>query len=114
MPAGPDDVVRRLAAACRTGDVRAVLHPDVVAVCDGGGRVPAPILPLHGSAEVAWLLHALLPGTDLMVAVVNGRAGLVLRRAGRAVAVIAVTGADDRVTALWVVLNPAKLQAWHR
>jgi hypothetical protein len=25
-----------------------------------------------------------------------------------------VTGDHGRVTALWVVLNPAKLQAWHR
>lgn len=114
MPYGPDDVVRRLAAACRTGDATALLAPDVVAVCDGGGRVPAPILPLRGAAEVAWLLHALLPGNDLTVAGVNGRPGLVLRRAGRAVAVIAVTGDHDRVTALWVVLNPAKLRAWHR
>jgi RNA polymerase sigma-70 factor (ECF subfamily) len=114
MPYVPDDVVRRLAAACRTGDVQAVLDPDVVAVCDSGGCVPAPILPLHGAAEVAWLLHALLPGNELTVAGVNGRAGLVLRRAGRAIAVIALTGDHGRVTALWVVLNPAKLQAWHR
>jgi len=114
MPDGPDDVVRRLAAACHTGDVQAVLDPDVVAVCDSGGRVPAPILPQSGAAEVAGLLRALLPGNDLTVAGVNGRAGLVLRRAGRAVAVIAVTCDHDQVTALWVVLNPAKLRAWHR
>ena len=114
MPDDPDDVVRRLAAACHTGDVRTVLDPDVVAVCDSGGRIPAPILPLRGVAEVAGLLHALLPGNDLTVESVNGRAGLVLRRAGRAVAVTAVTCDHDRVTALWVVLNPAKLRAWHR
>ena len=114
MPYGPDDVVRRLAAACRTGDVQAALDPDVVAVCDSGGRVPAPTLPLHGAAEVAWLLQALLPGNDVTIAGVNGRPGLVLHRAGRAIAVIAVTGDHDHVTALWVVLNPAKLRAWHR
>jgi hypothetical protein len=52
----PDDVVPRLAAACRTGDVEAieaVLGPEAVAVCDSGGRVPAPVLPLRGAAEVA-------------------------------------------------------------
>jgi hypothetical protein len=115
MPSAHDDVVRRLAAACRTGDViaiEAVLDPAAVAVCDSGGRVPAPIRPLQGAAEVAWLLHALLPGTALTVESVNGSAGLVIRRTGRAVAVIAVSCDEDRATALWVVLNPAKLGGW--
>jgi hypothetical protein len=114
MPDAPDDVVHRLAQACRTGDVVAHLSPDAVAVCDGGGHVPAPVLPLHGAAEVAWLLQALLPGNDLTVESVNGHPGLVLRRAGRAVVVIAVTCDRNLVTGLWVVLNPAKLRAWHR
>ena len=113
----PDDVVRRLAAACHTGDViaiEAVLDPDAVAVCDSGGHVPAPIRPVHGAARVALLLHALLPGTDVTVDGVNGRAALVLRRAGTAVAVIAVGCHEDQATTLWVVLNPAKLRGWHR
>jgi hypothetical protein len=112
----PDDVVRRLAVACRTGDIEAieaVLSPGAVAVCDSGGRVPAPVLPLRRAGEVAGLLQTLLPGTDLAVESINGRAGLVLRRAGRALAVIAVTCDQDHVTSLWVVLNPAKLQGWN-
>ena len=116
MP-GPDDVVRRLAAACRIGEVEAiaaVLSPDAVAVCDGGGRVPAPVMPLRGTGEVTWLLRTLLAATDPGVESINGRAGLVLRRAGRALAVIAVTCDQDHVTALWVVLNPNKLRGWNR
>ncbi|RSM56687.1 siderophore-interacting protein [Actinoplanes sp. ATCC 53533] len=112
-----DDVVRRLAAACRAGDVvviEAALDPDAVAVCDGGGRVPAPDRAVRGAARVARLLRALLPGTDLTVESANGRAALVARRAGVAVAVIAVGCHEDRATALWVVLNPAKLRGWHR
>jgi len=117
MPRVPDDVVRRLAAACRTGDViavEAVLDPDAVAVCDGGGRVTAPVRPVNGAARVARLLCALLPGADLTVESANGRAALVARRAGAAVAVIAVGCHGDRATALRVVLNPAKLRGWHR
>jgi RNA polymerase sigma-70 factor (ECF subfamily) len=70
---------------------------------------------VHGAAEVAWLLRALLPGTDLTVESVNGRAGLVFRQTGRAVAVIGVSCDEYRATAtnLWVVLNPAKLRDWH-
>ena len=117
MPHVHDAVVRRLAAACRTGEVVAigtVLDPDAVAVCDGGGCVPAPLRPVHGAAEVARLLHALLPGAELTIESVNGRAGLAIRRAGTAVAVIAVSCAGERATILWVVLHPAKLRGWHR
>jgi hypothetical protein len=117
MPHVHDEVVRRLAAACRTGDViaiEAVLEPGAVGVCDGGGRVPAPIRPVYGAAAVARLLRALLPGTDLTVESVNGRAGLLVRQAGYAVAVIAVSCDDGPATTLWIVLNPAKLRGWHR
>ncbi|MEV0135772.1 hypothetical protein AB0H83_45935 [Dactylosporangium sp. NPDC050688] len=74
MPRVHDDVVRRLAAACRTGEViatEAVFDVDAVAVRDGGG-VPAPIGPVRGAAEVARLLCALLPGIDLTIESVNG------------------------------------------
>lgn len=114
MPGVRDDVVHRLAVACRTGDVTVHLASDAFAVCDSGGHVPAPVLPLRGADEVAWLLQALLPGNDLTVESVNGQPGLVLRHGGRAVAVIAVTCDRNLVTALWVVLNPAKLRPWHR
>ncbi|WP_326557396.1 siderophore-interacting protein [Micromonospora sp. NBC_01796] len=112
-----DDVVRRLVAACRTGEVnaiRTVLDPAVVAVCDGGDRVPAPTGPVRGAVRVARLLGDLLPGTEPTIGSVNGCAGLVIRRAGTAVAVIAVGCAGERATTLWVVLNPAKLRPWHR
>jgi len=37
-----------------------------------------------------------------------------LRRAGRALAVVAVDTADTGITGLWIVLNPAELDRWHR
>lgn len=116
MPRVHDGVVRRLAAACHAGDVvaiAAVLDPDAVAVCDSGGLVPAPIRPVRTAAEVARLLSALLSGADLTVESVNGRPGLVVRRAGRAVAVVAVSCHEDRAVVVWIVLNPAKLAGWH-
>lgn len=112
-----DDVVRGFAEACRLGDIaalRAALEADAVAVCDGGA---VPMTPLHGAAEVARLAAVLLcgqPDTELTVEAVNGRAGLALRRAGRAVAVVAVRTADTKIAALWFVLSPAKLRRWHR
>lgn len=108
-----DDVLRRFAQACRSGDtaaVRAVLTSEAIAVCDGIGAV-------YGRADVAWLAGLLLaerPRMTITHEAVNGRPGLALRRLGRVVAVIAAETAGTRITALWIVLDPAKLRAWHR
>ncbi|MFD0745446.1 siderophore-interacting protein [Phytohabitans flavus] len=115
-----DDVVRRLAEACHGGDfgtVRTVLAADAVAICDGGGLVLAALGPVHGAEDVAQLVVVLLcgrPDTELTVEAVNGRAGLALRRAGRALTVVSVKVAGTRVAVVWIVLNPAKLRGWHR
>jgi RNA polymerase sigma-70 factor (ECF subfamily) len=116
-----DDVVRRFAHACRTGDtaeLRRALDPDAVAVHDGGGRVSAAVGPVYGADDVAELVAALLtttqPEAELTLEAVNGHAGLALRQAGRAVAVVAVGATGGKVSVLWIVLNPAKLGGWHR
>jgi hypothetical protein len=115
-----DDVVRRFAEACQLGDIAALrdaLEADATAVCDGGGVVPAAPGPIHGAHEVAELVAVLLCGradAELTIESVNGRTGLALRRAGRAVAVVGVGTAETKVTVLWIVLNPAKLGGWHR
>ncbi|WP_232049983.1 siderophore-interacting protein [Actinoplanes sp. OR16] len=112
--------MRRLADACAAGDLGAVeplLAADVVAVCDGGGLVPAAADPVCGSGDVALLLIGVLgrPGTDLSVESVNGLPGLVLRRTdGTAVAVVAARCGAAPLSTLWIVLNPAKLNGWHR
>jgi hypothetical protein len=115
-----DQVVRRFAEACRRGDVTtlaAVLDVEAIATCDGGGLVPGPNEPVHGAAEVARLVMTSLcgrAGAELTVESVNGRAGLALRHASRAVAVVSAETAGAKVTTLWLVLNPAKLSGWHR
>jgi RNA polymerase sigma-70 factor (ECF subfamily) len=115
-----DTVVRRFAEACRVGDIAALrdaLDADATAVCDGGGVVPAALGPVHGAQDVARLAAVLLcgqPDAELTIETVNGRTGLALRRAGRAVAVAGVGTAGSKVTAVWIVLNPAKLRGWHR
>jgi RNA polymerase sigma-70 factor (ECF subfamily) len=114
-----DDVVRRFAEACQSGDIAAlrdILDADATAVCDGGGLVPAPIGPIHGAEDVAQLGAVLLggqPDAEMTIEAVNGCTGLALRRSGRAVAVVAVGTAGSKVIAVWIVLNPAKLGGWH-
>jgi hypothetical protein len=107
-----DDVVLRFGEACRAGDldtVRDTLVADVVAVYDGVGLV-------HGAAEVARLAVMLLSGQSSVMTPesVNGRPGLALRHRGRAVAVLAIEITEAQITTLWIVLDPAKLRAWHR
>ncbi|MBF8185266.1 nuclear transport factor 2 family protein [Nonomuraea sp. K274] len=115
-----DRVARRFAAACGKGDtkaLRAVLAADAMVVSDGGGKLRAPVRPTHGADAVARFVTALLtgqPGTDVAMESVNGRTGLVLRRAGQAVAAVGVSVAGTEVTAVWIVLNPDKLRRWHR
>ncbi|MGI5286361.1 hypothetical protein ACQEVF_23885 [Nonomuraea polychroma] len=115
-----DRVVRTFAAACATGEaaaVRTVLAADAMVVSDGGGKLRAPDRPTFGAEAVARFVAALLTGqpcTDVAVESVNGRTGLVLRRSGQAVAAVSVSVARTAVTAVWIVLNPDKLQRWHR
>jgi RNA polymerase sigma-70 factor (ECF subfamily) len=115
-----DDLVRGFAEACRGGDIVAlcgILAADVIAVSDSGGRLPAALDVLHGAQDVARLAVVLLGAlgdTELSVEAVNGRAGLALRRAGQALAVVGIDGGRTRITALWIVLNTDKLRGWHR
>src|SRR3954452_2217213 len=121
MPDQHDDVVRRFTDACRTRDtvaLRATLDADVTAVCDTGGLVPLTAAgSFQGADIIAQLLRSLLdgrPGTELTVEAVNGRAGLALRRAGQAVAVVGVTANEGKILILWIVLTPPKLHRCHR
>ncbi|SNT54202.1 RNA polymerase sigma-70 factor, ECF subfamily [Streptosporangium subroseum] len=120
MLARHDRVARRFATACETGDtaaLKAVLAAEAMVVSDGGGKLRAAVRPTCGADAVARFVTALLtgqPGTEVAVASVNGRTGLALRRAGQAVAVVSLSVAGTRVTAVWIVLNPDKLKRWHR
>ena len=115
-----DNVVRRFAEACQLGDIAALrdaLDADAIAVCDGGGIVPAALGPIHGAQDIAQLAVGLLcgkPDAELTIESVNGRTGLALRRTGRAITVVGVGTGDSKVTTVWIVLNPAKLGGWHR
>jgi RNA polymerase sigma-70 factor (ECF subfamily) len=113
-------VVRRFAAAWGSGDtaaLEAVLAADAVVVNDDGGKLRSTTHAIHGARDVARFVASLLSGlsgAELSVEPVNGRAGLVLRQSGRAVAVVSLSVAKAEATAVWIVLNPDKLQTWHR
>ena len=103
--------------ACGDVDALAItLHRDVVLVSDGGGRVVTPLRPVRGAASVARVVSTAVGGAHgrtLTVEQANGRRAVVVRRSGRACAVI-ITDVDGAlVTRVWLVLNPDKLGRWH-
>jgi RNA polymerase sigma-70 factor (TIGR02957 family) len=109
-------LLARFLAAVRVGDVDGLvgmLAADAVHHADGGGKAQATLLPIYGAAKVARLWASL--GTTqgpyvLHPADVNGQPGIVATGpGGEVLSVITVDVADDRVQAVWAVVNPDKL-----
>ena len=97
-------VVEAFFAAARNGDLDelvAVLHPDVVARADfGGRRLPTPAV-LRGSASVAENARiGFIPDADLHPVLINGAAGVLVIKHGRPFALMAFTVVDGLIVAL--------------
>lgn len=110
-------VFTRFLEACSEGDVQgleAVLAADVSALSDGGGKASAATRPLHGPKVVAAFMLGLFrrapAGLKYELAEINGRTGLIVRENQAAVVAIMADVVDGKVTSLWLVRNPDKLQ----
>ncbi|WP_369141103.1 RNA polymerase sigma-70 factor [Modestobacter versicolor] len=106
-------VVERFMAAVSTGDVQgllAVLAPDVVLTADGGGLAAAARRPVTGAATVAAFLARAVELHDLVATVAwfNGQPGIRID-AGGSVTAVSVLVEDGRITALYAMRNPEKL-----
>lgn len=113
-------IVTAFWAACDTGDLAALvslLHPDATTLSDGGGKVRAALKPIHGADRTArFVLAALLQYPKLRATLqsVNGKAGLVLRHDTTVSGVVSFHVRDEKITDVWLVLNPDKLRSWNR
>lgn len=108
------EVVDAFLAASRSGSFAGlleVLDPDVVFRIDAGTRAELVRAPVHGAEAVAD--QVLARGTPMAAyarhAVVNGAAGVVVAPHGRPLAVIGFAIAGDRIVAIDLVADPAKL-----
>ncbi|MEV5044096.1 RNA polymerase sigma factor SigJ [Streptomyces griseoincarnatus] len=120
-PSDPDAARQRQAldafrAAARTGDFEAllaVLHPDVVLRADAGALVRgvAGSKRLRGAQRVAEsaMLFSRYNATARMV-LVNGAPGLVSVVDGRVGSVLTATVHDGRITALYILADPDRLE----
>jgi RNA polymerase sigma-70 factor (ECF subfamily) len=113
-PTEQQDALDRFLAAARDGDLQGlldVLAPDVVVVADGGGMVPAARRPVEGAESVARLLIRGLRSVDFEAAAVwlNGSPAIRIDAGGGLAAAVSVTVENGRITRIYVVANPQKL-----
>ncbi len=117
----PDEGARLAAAfreAAQSGDASAMarlLAADAVLLSDGGGKRRAALHPIHGAdkimrffAGIAKKGHA--QGWRMREARINGLPGFVLADAEGSVQTSAFAVEDGRITAIYLVANPEKLQ----
>jgi RNA polymerase sigma-70 factor (ECF subfamily) len=119
LPADPvtaRTLAERFARACADGDLDglvAALTADVHGDFDSGGLIPgAPTVELRGAEAVARQLLAGFAGVqlDFAAAEVNGEPGVVVRRNGRVVTVLALGLAAGGIATIHAVGNPDKLR----
>jgi len=105
-------IVDAFFAASRSGDFDAlvtVLDPDVVLRYDTGRADTSHVL--RGAEAIAGNALTYRSGAKwARAALVNGAAGVVIAPHGKPVAVLAFTVADDRVVAIEVLGDPARLK----
>jgi RNA polymerase sigma-70 factor (ECF subfamily) len=108
-------VTERFMAAVATGDLQSlmdVLAPDVVLITDGGGVKQAALRPIHGVDKVLRFLMAVTPQDAENRAepvLINGGLGFRLETDGVLDTVATVRIDDGKVTGLYFVRNPHKL-----
>jgi len=116
-----EELATRFFAAAEEGDLQGLeelLAHDVVFHGDGGGKAPALLRPIHGSASVARMLtvgfarlQALLGGVTSRREVVNGQPGaLFFDREGGLISVVILDIAVGQIQAVSAIVNPDKLQ----
>jgi RNA polymerase sigma-70 factor (ECF subfamily) len=121
LPAAPWEHAHAVAdfkRAWETADLDALIHlldPGAKLVADGGGVVPAVLLPMEGGELIAGRLVEFantVPTLSLVERTVNGQPGLVALQDGGISAVMSIRVVDSRITDIWVVRNPEKLRWW--
>jgi RNA polymerase sigma-70 factor (ECF subfamily) len=114
-------LVEAFLAAVREGDIDgllAVLAPDVVAIGDGGGVLPAGRRPVEGALQVARFMAGLfrqagrMGGAKAELVMVNGAYGFLMEAGDPPIRMaMGLSMADGRITGIFDQLNPAKLTA---
>ena len=117
-PAARRAATERFLHATLSGDLAALmdlLAPDAALWADGGGKIKAPLRPIHGADKIARFFvaisgEALAQGNTIEITEVNGAPAAVLVGAAGPVAVLQVDlDGDGRITDVRMMGNPDKL-----
>jgi RNA polymerase sigma factor (sigma-70 family) len=110
------EVVDAFFRAAREGEfdaLVAVLDPAVVLRIDAGPRLAAASMSISGAETVARQaligLSAILQRSDLLPALVNGAAGVVVARRGQPVTVIGFTVSGGKIVAIDAIADPDRV-----
>jgi RNA polymerase sigma-70 factor, ECF subfamily len=112
------DIVKDFKQAWEARDIGAligILDAEATAIADSGGLVPAHLLPLEGSEQIARTYVDIVgkaPNLTILERTVNGQPGLVAQLDGVTVTVYAFDIVGDRIQRIWAVRNPEKLRIW--
>jgi RNA polymerase sigma-70 factor (ECF subfamily) len=109
------EAVSRFLAAVQHGDLQVlldVLAPDVIIVADGGGLAPAARRPIRGVERVAGLLvKGIRSGAfDAKAVWLNGSPAIQLDVRGQVDSVVILAVEDGRITHIYAIRNPRKLE----
>lgn len=104
--------------ACASGDLQglmSLLAEDATLVSDGGGRVTAARKPIQGADHIARFLAGLVKKAGparltIRPTLVNGQPGFIAYWDNRLVNVLSLDIADNRIRAIYIVVNPDKLR----
>jgi len=113
-----DALVTAFVAACTSGDIAAlaaVLDPDVVLRSDGGGFVSAARKPVVGLDNVARFIFGIMskePTLEVTQRETADGLSLAFWREGRIGGVLSFRVADERISDVWIMMNPEKLSLW--
>src|SRR5687768_12138478 len=114
-----EKLIRKFSAASRAGDEKTLLglfSDEISMISDGGGKVTAARKIVRGKSKLA---HALgMFGTKFGAALktvlypINGEPGLLTFYEGKIFAATTFEFADGKISAMYRVMNPDKLQAF--
>ena len=107
-------VVDAFFQAARGGDfdaLVALLDPDVVLRADGGAGRPAASALVRGAEAVAGqAIRFALPNAELVPALVNGAAGVIVRVGGRPLSVMGFTVVDGTIVEIDAIADPERVR----
>jgi len=116
-----DELIDRLLKALHDGDVaelETLFTADVAAISDGGGKVHAAAEPVVGADKVVrgfiGVYQKFWSDLTMRRLLVNGSPGLGLWRGDKIAVVVAFDFDGDRISKIYSVLNPEKLERIER